>query len=246
MNLLLFEECELKNSQLKLNDRRAEHIISILGSSVGDTLRVGMLEGKIGFGTVVLISNKEVLLDVELVSDPSKQPRINLILALPRPIMLQRILKQATVMGVKSFHLIRSKKVEKSFFQSPVLHPAKIKSLMMEGLEQAMDTRLPDIQIHSRFKPFVEDFVPDVFSQNCLLAHPLSRKSLSDCMKVSSPSVDYTLAIGPEGGWNEYEIQMFQNQGFSCFTMGARILHVDTVVVALLAQVSIIQDFLHL
>ncbi|MCI5151399.1 MAG: hypothetical protein D3916_18805, partial [Candidatus Electrothrix sp. MAN1_4] len=88
---------------------------------------------------------------------PPSTSAVELILALPRPIMLQRILKQATVMGIRRLHLIRSAKVEKSFFQTPVLEPEKIRELLLEGLTQAMDTCLPEVHIHRRFKPFVQD-----------------------------------------------------------------------------------------
>jgi len=108
MNLLLFEHGELDGSFLNLADRRADHIIQVLGLQEGDTLRVGMLNGKLGSARVVSIKGGRVELEVLLNATPPDIPEIELILALPRPIMLQRILKQATVLGVCRFHLIRS------------------------------------------------------------------------------------------------------------------------------------------
>ena len=98
-------------------------------------------------------------------------PPTELILALPRPIMLQRILKQAAALGIVSIHLIRSAKVEKSFFHSPALHPEKITERLLEGLTQAaVDTRLPKVSIHPQFKAFVQDIVPQLAGCG-LLAH---------------------------------------------------------------------------
>lgn len=245
MNLLIFEENELRNSKLLLQERRAEHIINVLGAGVDDSVRVGMLGGNTGIGRIVSIVGNSVELVVELTNEQVQRPEIDLILALPRPIMLQRILKQATVLGVRSFHLIRSRRVEKSFFQSPVLHSEKMKQLLIEGLEQAMDTCLPEVHIHTRFKPFMEDVVPHLSASNRLIAHPSAADTLRDCMGKRRGKEGIILAVGPEGGWSDFETDCFIQHGFCRFTMGPRILHVDTAVVALLAQLLLVQDFLN-
>ncbi|MCI5227370.1 MAG: RsmE family RNA methyltransferase, partial [Candidatus Electrothrix sp. AX2] len=174
MNILLFEQHELDRSntnRLVLTDHRARHIHTVLMSKPGDTLRIGKVNGKMGQGKIISMDDHSVELEVQLspVNCPAPPlPEVELILALPRPIMLQRIVKQATVMGVRRFHLIRSAKVEKSFFQTPVLQPDKIKELLLEGLTQAVDTRLPEVLIHHRFKPFVQDTVPTLIGDGLL------------------------------------------------------------------------------
>ncbi|HEB70123.1 MAG TPA: 16S rRNA (uracil(1498)-N(3))-methyltransferase [Desulfobulbus sp.] len=248
MNLMLFEKSEWSHNGLVVTGRRAEHIVNILGLRVGDTLRVGELNGLVGSAVLEQVSGNSVTLSVELRDEPPPMPSVELILALPRPIMLQRILKQATVLGVSAIHLIRSRRVEKSFFHSPVLQPEKIKKLLTEGLEQAMDTRMPEVHIYQRFKPFVEDVVPTLDGIG-LLAHPGTKTTLVDVFghgageKESRYERDKKiLAVGPEGGWSAYECQCFLDRDFKMFTMGSRILHVDTAVVALLAQLALLRD----
>ena len=240
MNLLLFEQHELDADRLSLSDQRAKHIHTVLKLKVGDTLRIGMVNGKMGGGKIISMKDNAVELAVQLDCGPPSPPEVELILALPRPIMLQRILKQATVMGVRRFHLIRSAKVEKSFFQTPVLEPKKIKELLLEGLTQAMDTHLPKVLIHRRFKPFVQDIVPTLAGYG-LLAHPGGAAELPDVYPGSGEKKKILLAVGPEGGWNDFEVENFLEQGFSAFSLGERILHVDTAVVALLAQLEILR-----
>ncbi|MDH3347966.1 MAG: 16S rRNA (uracil(1498)-N(3))-methyltransferase [Desulfobulbaceae bacterium] len=242
MNVLLFDENELLGSTLHLKDRRATHITGILHSKPGDTLRVGMINGLGGTGRVLKVEDSEVILDVQLTSSPAPKMTLDLILALPRPIMLKRILKQATVLGVRSIHLIRSQRVEKSFFHSPVLQPENMRNLLIEGLEQAMDTKLPTITIHHRFKPFIEDVVPAMNSAAKLLAHPGEEGTLTDLYGADVSLDNNVLAVGPEGGWNDYEVDCFYDAGFHGFSMGPRILHVDTAVVALLSQLQVLHD----
>ncbi|MCF6187363.1 MAG: 16S rRNA (uracil(1498)-N(3))-methyltransferase [Desulfobulbaceae bacterium] len=242
---MLFDKSERQGDTLVVTGRRAEHILNILGLQPGDTLRVGEINGLVGAAVLEQAGGNSVTLRIELREEPPPIPSVELILALPRPIMLQRILKQATVLGVSKIHLIRSRKVEKSFFHSPVLQPEKIKKLLVEGLEQAMDTRLPEVQVYHRFKPFVEDVVP-MLDGTGLLAHPGTETSLAEVFDHGAEHQKQKnkkiLAVGPEGGWSEYECQCFLDRGFRMFTMGPRILHVDTAVVALLAQLTLLQD----
>jgi 16S rRNA (uracil1498-N3)-methyltransferase len=244
MNLLLFEQNELNGPCLELNgkDRRAKHIVDILGLQVDDTIRVGMVNGKIGSGRILCVEKDVVKMDVTLSTMPIEHRDMTLILALPRPIMLQRILKQATVMGVRRFHFIRSARVQKSYFQSTSLQEEAVRNVLLQGLEQAMDTRMPEVIIHQRFRPFVEDVVPEMKQESRLLAHPDTSSTLPDLYDQDMVDNKFVLAIGPEGGWNDFEVQSFRDQGFACFSFGSRILHVDTAVLVLLSQLMVLQD----
>jgi RsmE family RNA methyltransferase len=131
--------------------------------------------------------------------------------------------------------------VEKSFFHSPVLEAEKIRSILLEGMEQAMDTWLPEVHIHHQFKPFIEDVLPTLRGQG-LIADPGGSGTLGGIPVSGESGQRLLLAVGPEGGWSDYELQCFADQGFYGFTMGNRILHVDTAVVSLLAQLQLLYD----
>ncbi|MCL1981213.1 MAG: 16S rRNA (uracil(1498)-N(3))-methyltransferase [Proteobacteria bacterium] len=241
MNLLLLDPAELDQDMVIIGGRRAEHLLRVLKVEAGDTVRVGVIGGMVGHGRVAAIEGETVRLAIELSHEPECGLHLELILALPRPIMLQRILKQATVLGVRRFHLIRSQRVEKSFFHSPVLAPEKIRALLLEGMEQAMDTWLPEVHIHPQFKPFVEDILPTLAGQG-LIAHPSADGVMADLPLSDERGQRLLLAVGPEGGWSDYELGQFLARGFYGFTMGSRILHVDTAVVSLLAQLRLLYD----
>ena len=241
MNLLLLEPGEIAGNETVLTGRRAEHLLRVLGVVPGDTVRVGVIGGRLGSGRVLAADAGAVRLAVSLEREPAADLHLELILALPRPIMLQRILKQGTVLGVRRFHLIRSRRVEKSFFHSPVLEPGKMRVLLLEGMEQAMDTRLPEVTLHHQFRPFVEEVLPTLTGRG-LIAHPGVSDTLTTLPVGHDPGEPLLLAVGPEGGWSEYELQRFVDAGVHPFSMGERILHVDTAVVALLAQLRLLYD----
>ncbi|MEN8134012.1 MAG: 16S rRNA (uracil(1498)-N(3))-methyltransferase [Thermodesulfobacteriota bacterium] len=242
MNLILIDPLEIKERSVTLTGRRATHIRKTLRSKKGDTIRIGIINGLIGSGLIHNIEPGLVVVTVETDTPPPPKTPTSLILALPRPIMLKRVLAQAASLGIEKIFLINANRVEKSFFKASLLTEDNLREYLLLGLEQAMDTRLPEISIHHRFRPFVEDYLPETV-QDCpvkLVAHPGGEKELTPSLLAESASPSL-IAIGPEGGWVDFEIDLFRQQGFSCFSLGPRILRVDTAVPAILSQFQLLR-----
>ena len=245
MNVILIDPEEIgADDRVVLQDRRSDHIIKVLRSQCGDRVRIGIINGPLGSGRIIEIAPGEntgrVVLAISTVESVPEQPKIDLILALPRPIMLKKILAQAASMGVARIFLVNANRVEKSFFNASLLAETNYRSYLLQGLEQAVATRVPEVSIHKRFRPFVEDVLPgiiDDYSQN-IVAHP----GAPPLHRMDRTRGRVLLAVGPEGGWLEYEIDKFRERGFSAIGMGERILRVDTAVVSLLAQLSLLQQ----
>ncbi|MDZ7641214.1 MAG: 16S rRNA (uracil(1498)-N(3))-methyltransferase [Desulfurivibrio sp.] len=233
MNLILIDPGEIQDSRVLLTDQRARHIRKILRSQVGDHLRLGIIGGSLGQGLVLHLDRDTVLLELHCSTPPPAKAATDLILALPRPIMLNRVLAQATAMGVGRIMLINAERVEKSFWQSSQLRTERLQAALWQGLAQAMDTQPPVLTLHRRFRPFVEDELPPLTTHypRRLLAHPAPAVTAAD---APAPGRQL-LTIGPEGGWRDSEITAFTSQGFQFFSLGPRILRVDTAVPALLA-----------
>ena len=233
MNLiLLFERDYISTDIVRLYDRRLQHVANVLRSSVGDELNVGLLNGPVGRGTVTRLTVDALEMLVVLDRQAPAPLPLTLILALPRPKMLRRVLFSAASMGVKKIYLINAARVEKSFWNSPLLNMDRLREQFMLGLEQAEDTLMPDIFLKPLFKPFVEDELPDISEDAlCLVAHPSAEQP---CPREVNRHI--TLAVGPEGGFIPYEIGKFVSCGFTPVSMGRRPLRVETAVPALLAR----------
>lgn len=244
MNIILIHPSEEVQGRVVLRDRRAKHIRRVLKGTPGDLLRTGVIDGPTGTSRIVAINDDEVVLETDHGGAPPPRPLTELVLALPRPIMLKRILSQAVSLGVARIFLINANRVEKSFFSASLLEEAVYREHLLHGLEQAVDTRLPEITVHPRFRPFVEDVLPGITKDVPvrLVAHPGGTAALPEV--VPPPLREKTiLAVGPEGGWVDFEIGKFAEQGLLPFSMGPRILRVDTAVCALLAQLDLLRRF---
>ena len=247
MNLILFAQNEIKSDgTVFLKDRRSEHIVNSLGCKPGETIKAGIINGPVGTGEILRVGKElnsiEVILRFNVEGRGPDQPEVDLILGLVRPIMLKKILTQAASLGVGRIFLINANRVEKSFFGASLLKNEKYQTYLLEGLEQAKDTYLPQVSLHERFRPFVEDFVPTIARtySRMLVAHPGAGGSLKQVAGIEM-SGRTLLAVGPEGGWVDFEVEKFFEQSFVPVNLGSRVLRTDTAIVALLAQIMVLR-----
>ena len=233
MNLLLLEDADfVAADRAILRDRRLVHLHEVHRAEAGDSLRVGRVGGLMGTARLLRLQADEAELQVSLDQPPPAKLPLTLLLALPRPKMLRRVLQTVAAMGVPRLVLLNSYRVEKSFWQTPFLDPAAIRENLVLGLEQARDTVLPEIIVEKRFKPFVEDRLPALAAGSLgLVGHPGPWPA---CPRAVEKPV--TLAIGPEGGWIPYEVELLRLAGLQPVQLGERILRVETAVPALLAR----------
>ena len=233
MNLLLLEDADFVGGErVRLSGRRLKHLHDVHRAETGDRLRVGHLGGLMGEGRLIALDAEHAELHVSLDQPPPAKLPLTLILALPRPKMLKRVLQTVAAMGVPRLVLLNSYRVEKSFWQTPFLEPEAIREQLLLGLEQARDTVLPEVSIEKRFKPFVEDRLPAISADTLgLVGHPGDYPA---CPRAVNEAV--TLTIGPEGGWIPYEVDKLQEAGLAPVQLGERILRVETAVPALLAR----------
>lgn len=233
MNLaLLFEEDFTGPDQVRLTGRRRDHLATIVKANEGDSLPVGKVDGLIGVGKVLHQTDSYIDLQVVFSQPPPSALPLTLILAMPRPKMFRRVLQTCATLGVKDIWLINACKVEKSFWQTPLLADASIRQHLTLGLEQARDTVMPAVHIRKLFKPFVEDELPGLLTgRQALVAHP---GTASPCpAQLREPA---TLCIGPEGGFIPYEVEKLIAAGCKAVHLGARILRVETAVPVLVSR----------
>jgi RsmE family RNA methyltransferase len=240
MNLILIHPHEPgADGRVFLSGERAAHILGVLRATPGKPLKIGLLNGPKGTGTVEEIRGKEVVLRCEFEEKTPPRPPVDLLLALPRPKVMKRLWAQLAALGVGRIILTNAGKVERYYFDSHILEPEFYTAHLIEGLQQAGDTLLPGIRIVKELKPFLEDELDTLFPipGSRLLADPSGERTMFQCLENTEPQRS-CLAVGPEGGWTPYELELFAAHGFQVFHAGSRILRTDTACVALLSLLN--------
>ena len=233
MNIVVLNRRDWQDEQhVRLFDRRADHIRAVLRAAVGDSVRVGELNGYLGQGRICAIDADSVVLRVELSQPPPPRHRFDVVLALPRPKVLRRLFRTVAEYGVANLHLIHSARVEKSYWQSPLLAAERVHDALLAGMERASDTVVPQVHQYRRFRPFVEDQLKDICAgRPCWIAQMGASLALRE-----TPPRDAVVMVGPEGGFVPFELELAQAVLAQPVHLGSRTLSVDTALTSALAQ----------
>ena len=235
MNIVLLEAEQTQSEFWKIDSpRQLQHLSQHVQLNAGDTLKVGIRNGERYLTEVISVSEQQIRIrPIQLEAIPAKLP-VHLILALPRPKVLRRIIMDAVTLGVERISLIHSYRVDKSYWQSPFLQ--QLDDYVTLGLEQAGDTISPEIQMYKRFKPFVEDVLPTFISDQkpAYVAHPYAEQQMPHAIQHSC-----CLIVGPEGGFIPFEVDLFKKNGCQARRLGNRILRTETAVSHILGRLFI-------
>lgn len=239
MNLVILEPSEISGSgDVTLSGPRAVHLLNVLNVAPTRDVRVGVLDGPCGVGTVQSVTEGTVVLRCAFESSAPPRPRVDLLLALPRPKVMRRLWAQLAALGVGRIMLTNAARVERNYFDTHVLSPGCYRPLLIEGLQQAQDTRLPDVSIHRQLKVLVEDELDHLSGSGArLVADPAATEAAGEVARRHSDE-RILLAVGPEGGWNDFELKLLVAHRFLPVGMGRRTLRTDTACIALLSLIN--------
>jgi len=239
VNLLLIDPGELRSDgTCVIADRRMQHLRTVLGVEVGSTIKAGVLGGALGTGEVISIDGDGITLRLALTNSPSRPLDVELVLAVPRPKVITRTIEIAASFGVRRIDLTNAWRVDKSYLRSPRLDPMALTLAARFGAEQGATTYLPDIALHDRLMGLLDARwpTPDATTELRLIAHP-DAPPIEQVVTARTPTV---LAIGPEGGWIERELETFVARGFRPVSLGAPILRVEAAVASALGQLLLL------
>ena len=238
MNLLLVEPHEFDaHGRVTVTGVRARHLHTVLRVTPGQPIRIGVLDGPIGSGVITAIDADAATFTCTFDPEVPAVPAVDVLLALPRPKVLRRLWAQLAALGVGRILLTNAARVERNYFDTHVIEAATYRPLLIEGLQQARDTRLPVVSVHRSFRILVEDDLPALSDASTRLVADPSAGEAIHARLTPLPPGRVLLAVGPEGGWNQFERDLLAAHGFAGVTLGARTLRSDTAIVALLALV---------
>lgn len=238
MNLLLLEPADFAaaGGRARLTGRRARHLREVHRVGAGDVRPAGVLGGGVGTATIARVDAEAVELVYREHGPPPAPAAVTLVLALPRPKVLRRVLQGIAALGIKRLFLVNAWRVEKSYWESPVLAPEAIRAELVLGLEQGGDTLLPAVALRPRLRPFVEDELGALAAGSTALVG--DGAAAAPCPHAVPGPV--TLAVGPDGGFNPFEVGLFAAAGFTPVSLGPRALRVENAIPAFVGRLAAI------
>ena len=240
VNFLLLERDEVDaHGEAVVRGRRALHVTTVLRAEPGQSLRIGLVDGPLGTATVTAADAAAVHLACTFARAPEPVHDV-LLLAVPRPKVLLRMLAHAAALGFARIVLCRSWRVEKSHLQSTAMRPEVQREQLLLGLEQAGRTQVPRVDFHPLWKPMVEDVLPVADLPPLRFTGDLG--AATGTHELSLPrAAPFALALGPDGGFTAYEVQTLAACGFLAVSAGASPLRTETALAVLAGQLDLLR-----
>lgn len=244
-SLIILPEEFISESRSELGGDRALYAYDTHEARVGEVIRVGVLGGRKGEARVEHAARDRVVLTTQFSDEPSSLLPIDLIVGVPRPQTVKKVIQAAVMLGVRSLHFVRSELGEKSYLSSHALAEESLRDETIKALEQVWETVPPEIKVHRTFSYFLKNHYPSLATNPgdtlSMVAHPGGREfAVGDSRRLRDAHV--ILAIGPERGWSEDEVSAFRSSGFGVIGLGSRVVRVETALVLLLGQLNLLRQ----
>ena len=232
MNMLLLDKNDFVSpAKVTISGRRFTRLKDFIHIDIGKNIKAGVRNTSCGTAVVTALTSESAELDYTPLAPPPPAPPLTLIIALQRPQTFSKVIHSAVTIGIKKIHFIHTFKVEKSYWQSSRLLPENLQEEIDLALEQSADPVEPQLFFHRRFKPFADDELENIAGNSLrLFGDP------AGTAPVPVRGTPVTLALGPEGGFTDYEIKTLQEHDFNAMSLGTRILRTEFALAALLGK----------
>lgn len=236
--MLLLEPEELRaDGTAEVAGLRARHVRDVWRAAPGTEIPVGVINGRKGAAKVLAVG-ETVCVRCLLDCPPPPVSAVDLLLAMPRPKAMNRLWPVLAALGVGRILISNAARVERSYFDSHVLRPGPVRQGLLEGLAQVGDTRLPEVSVHRFFRRLVEDELAALGTYAMrLVAQPGDYPFPWSQLAERELGARVLLAVGPEGGWDPFELNLFRKAGFVEVSWGRRVLRVETACAVLLGMI---------
>jgi 16S rRNA (uracil1498-N3)-methyltransferase len=225
-----FSEEPLNGEAATLSGSEAHHLLHVMRAKAGTEIIVFDGRGgewwaeitKLGRTDVELALRKHRAVERELPVD------FTLAIALPKGDRQRWLVEKAVELGVKKLIPLTTARSTSSAAEPP----AKLTRYVVEASKQSGRNQLLEIVKPQTWAEVVENFA----DHTRLIAHPGGSTVESMTRDMNAPTL---LAIGPEGGFTEDEVELARQNGWQLVGLGERILRLETAALALVARLTI-------
>ncbi len=245
---------QIDQKKIEIGHDLAHHLQNVLRVKIGETLLFVDEQPKRYHAKVIESLPGRLVLEIEREEEAVRSgPMIRLGIALLKGEKMDWVFQKATELGVASIVPLLTKRVIARPKPDRFPHQReRWTKIIREAAQQSGRWDVPRIDLPSDLTPFLSDAAPGfkfIFYE-AAPAGPLREKmkktldsfsahSLSD--RVGRPSkhgLEGTVLIGPEGGWDQSEVDLAVQKGYTVLSLGERTLRAETAALAALAIVQ--------
>ena len=221
---------EVSGGEAVLTGRNAEHLSRVLRARIGQHFEVATPEG-VRLGEIVEIQPERVVfsLNSAQTSELEKSTlRVHLYLAIFKFDRFEWAVEKCTELGVSAIAPVIAARTDAHLASAAKKRVERWRRIAHEASQQSRRDRAPEVSSPEKLGKVIEA-AP---GQRIVLSEAERGQSLLSLLKNSQ---EFSLAVGPEGGWTSSELDLFQSNGWSSASLGTTILRAETAATAALA-----------
>jgi 16S rRNA (uracil1498-N3)-methyltransferase len=218
---------EVSGDRATLLGEHAEHLVRVLRARVGQDFDIATGEA-VRRGRIA--SAKEDRVDFELGEEVShaELTEITLALSIFKFDRMEWAIEKCTELGVSRIVPVIARRTDSHLAAASAKRVERWQRIARQASEQSRRSTPPDIAAPVK----VSGVLNFPGSLRIVLAESEQRTLLRDAVRAVAPDRDVILAVGPEGGWAEDELQSFRQAGWVSASLGGTILRSETAAMA--------------
>jgi 16S rRNA (uracil1498-N3)-methyltransferase len=221
----------VSGNQATLTGDHARHLVRVLRARLGQEFDI-VAGAVVRRGRIVNIADDRVDFALgEEVAAGSSPPRVSLWLAIFKFDRMEWVIEKATELGVSTIIPVIARRTGTHLASASPKRADRWKRIALEASEQSRRAAPPEIAapVH------LSQAVNSAPALKIVLSESESQTQLRDAVREHKPEQGVQLAVGPEGGWTEDEIELFQKQGWLSASLGPTVLRAETAAIAAIA-----------
>lgn len=222
---------EVFRDKAALTGTHAEHLVRVLRARVGQEFDI-VAEGVVRRGRVSSITDGKV--EFELGPEISSSPaavNLTLLLAVFKFDRMEWAIEKATELGVSRIVPVIARRTDAHLASAALKRVERWRRIVVRAAEQSRRTAPPEFSEPMK----VQTAVKLPASVRIVLSEAEQDASLRDLIQANESASEALLAIGPEGGWTEDELDLFRREGWTSASLGPTILRAETAAIASIA-----------
>lgn len=232
MSERFYINCPLATGTARLEGEEAHHLAAVCRLRVGDPLVLFNGDGLDYPARVRHISSGQVELEVNSGGKVARELEFALTVACPPPKgdRIQFLVEKLTELGVSRYVPVSTKRRQP---HPRELRPDKLRRQVIEASKQCGRNVLMEIDALASWEDFCHR--GDMAGLR-ILAHPRGTP-VADAL-ASREAKEVVVAVGPEGGFADDEVELARSSGWQHVGLGPRILRVETAAILLAGVLS--------
>ena len=234
---------KIQGNQAFLHGQNAEHLAKVLRARVGQEFEVAA-EQRVYLGRVTQISEQEVIFELsQEIKSVAAEPHgeVTLWLAIFKFDRMEWAIEKATELGAAKIVPVIAQRSDTHLVAAAQKRAERWRRIATEASQQSRRNSPAEVLDPMKLK----EALTGANGVRVVLSEYEKRRQLGAVLRTIDPAAPISLAIGPEGGWTEKELEGFSSAGWVTASLGTNILRTETAAIAALAVVGAVGLALH-